>query len=314
MGAGEEGLAEELEKLVQLGILRERPGGDRFAFVQDEVRARIYQSLTASRLRVLHRKIAEAMQRAFPEPPPESLAELGRHYFLGKVPERSMEFNRKAAEIARQNDAPEDAAHYLERVRLDLRAVPGDHVRDEAELAFELGELYYSTGDVRSADRLFAEALDRAGSDLRLRARILMGRAEIAREALDPDAAVKGARQARELFAQSDDVSGMASVHRILGRIAFQRGAYREAMDEGILALDLLQPGGDPRVLGRLCIDIGDAFSMLGPEVVDEAVVWYDRAVQRLSEVSDWVEVARAHVQRGTVLGPDRKSTRLNSS
>lgn len=312
-GIADEALAEELERLVALGILRERPGGERFSFVHDEVRARIYQSLTASRLRVLHRKIAEAMARAFPEPPPEAIAELGRHFFLGKVPEKALVYNRRAAEMAQANDSPEEAAHLLERVRLDLKAVPGDHVRDEAELALRLGELYYSTGETKAADRLFVEALEKAGGDIRLRARILLGRAEVAREALDADAAVRGARDARELFARSGDVSGLASVHRILGRIAYQRGAYREAMDEGIRALDLLQPGGDPRVLGRLCIDIGDAFSMLGSEIADEAVTWYDRAVQRLGDVGDWAEVARAHVNRGQVLAPDRPADALDA-
>ena len=50
------------------------------------MRAAIYQSLTASRLRVLHRKVAEAMEHLHPEIPDEVVSELGRHYFLGKVP------------------------------------------------------------------------------------------------------------------------------------------------------------------------------------------------------------------------------------
>lgn len=303
MGVDEEGLAEELEGLVRAGVLRERPGGDRFSFVHDELRARIYQGLTASRLRVLHRKIAEAMERAYPEPPAEAIAELGRHYFLGKVPERSLTYNRRAAEIARENDTPEEAAHFLERARIDLKATPGDHDRAEVELARELGDLYYSMGDIRSADRLYAEALQKTGTDVGLRARLLLGRAEVARDSLRTDDALKGAKEARELFSQSGDVVGLASVHRVLGRIAFHRGAYREALDEGIRALDLLQPAGDGRVLGRLCIDIGNAFSMLGPEMVEEAVEWYARAVDRLSEAGDWAEVARAYLNRGTAVG-----------
>lgn len=303
MGVDEEGLAEELEGLVRAGVLRERPGGDRFSFIHDELRARMYQGLTASRLRVLHRKIAEAMERAYPEPPPEAIAELGRHYFLGKVPEKSLTYNRRAAAIARENDAPEEAAHFLERVRIDLKSTPGDHDRAEVELASELGDLYYSMGDVRSADRLYLEALQKTGTDVRLRARLLLGRAEVARDSLRADDAVRGAKEARELFSKSGDVIGLASVHRVLGRVAYHRGAYREALDEGIRALDLLQPGGDGRVLGRLCIDIGNAFSMLGPEMVEEAVDWYARAVDRLSEAGDWAEVARAHLNRGTVLG-----------
>lgn len=303
MGVDEEGLAEELEGLVRGGVLRERPGGDRFSFVHDELRARIYQGLTASRLRVLHRKIAEAMERAYPEPPPEAIAELGRHYFLGKVPEKALVYNRRAAAIARENDAPEEAAHFLERVRIDLRASPGDQQRAEVELASELGDLYYSMGDIHSADRLYAEALQKTGADVGLRARLLLGRAEVARDSLRTDDALRGAKEARELFAQAGNVVGLASVHRVLGRVAYHRGAYQEALDEGIQALDLLRPGGDARVLGRLCIDIGNAFAMLGPEMVEEAVDWYARAVDRLSEAGDWAEVARAHLHRGSVLG-----------
>jgi tetratricopeptide (TPR) repeat protein len=313
MGAPDEQLAEDLERLVQAGVLRERPGGDRFLFVDDEVRAQIYQTLTASRLRVLHRKIAEAMERAYPTPSPEVLGELGRHFFLGKVPDRSIRYNRQAADAARGHGSPEEAAHFLERARVDLRTLAGDHARDEGEVAHALGDLYYTMGDVRAADRLYAEALERAGDDPARRARLLVARAEVAREEFDTDAALASARQARELFARSGDVSGLASVHRILGRIAYHRGAYREALDEGIRALDLLQPSGDPKVLGRLCIDIGNAFSMLGPATAEDALEWYDRAIPRLSEAGDWAEVARAHLNKGTVLGQRSPRAGLDS-
>ncbi len=313
MAAEEESLAEDLERLVQSGILRERPGGEWFSFVQDELRARIYQELTASRLRVLHRKIAEALERGYPQPTAEVVGELGRHYFLGKVPEKSVLFNRRAAETAQANEEPEEAAHYLERARVDLKAIPGDHALEEVELASRLGDLYYSMGDVHAADRLYEEALARTGSDLRLRARLLVARAEVARDMLDTDGAAEKAREARELFARSGDVTGLASVHRILGRIAYHRGAYREALDEGIRALDLLQPSGDARVLGRLCIDIGNAFSMLGPEMAGEAIEWYQRAVQRLTEVGDWAELARATLNLGTVIGLTRPAEGLET-
>ena len=142
MEQDEERLAEQLERLAHLGILRERVGGDRFSFTQDDTRARIYQSLTASRLRVLHRKIADAMARLYPKPPPEILPELGRHYFLGKVPDKSFAFNRQAAALAREDDQPETAAHHLERARIDLRSLPGNQTAEEAALDAELGDLY----------------------------------------------------------------------------------------------------------------------------------------------------------------------------
>jgi tetratricopeptide (TPR) repeat protein len=307
MDTDEELLAEQLERLTHLGILRERVGGDRFGFTHDDTRARIYQSLTASRLRVLHRKIAEAMERLYPEAPQEILAELGRHFFLGKVADKSFDYNRQAAQQAREDDQPEAAAHHLERARIDLHSLPGNQTAAEASLDAELGDLYFSMGDIRSADRLYGEGLELVGpDDHRMRARLLLARAEIARGDLNGTAAVVGARQARELFSQTGDVAGIASVHRILGRVAQQRGAYREALDEGMAALDLLQQSKDPRLLGRLCIDIGDAFSHLDAEVRDESVLWFERAIDRLTEVSDWVEVARAHLHLGEFIGETR--------
>lgn len=307
MGAREEELAELLERLVHEGLLRERPGGERFAFVQDELRARVYQTLTASRLRVLHRKVAEAMERLYPDPPPEALAELGRHYFLGKVPERSYVYNRRASEVSIANGQPEEAAHQLERARIDVKGLAGDHARDIIDIGAALGDLYYATGDVRLADRLYAEALERVpAEDRRLQARLHLARAEVARELLDAEGARSSARKAHELYSREGDLVGVASVHRILGRVAFHGGAYREALDEAIQALDLLQQGNDVRTMGRLCVDIGNAFAMLGPEVEEESAAWYQRAIDRLGEAGDWAEVARAYLNLASLIGQNR--------
>jgi tetratricopeptide (TPR) repeat protein len=312
MGAPEEELAEQVERLVHFGILRERVGGDRFGFVQEELRARLYKSLTASRLRVLHRKIAEAMERLYPDPPSEIVPELGRHFFLGKVPQKSYEYNRKAADLARMDDTPDVAAHYLERARVDLRSLPGDQARDEAHLAEELGDLYYSMGDVQSADRLYTEALEPGDQvDSRLKARLILARAEVARENLDAEGAARGAAQARALFESVGDRLGVASVHRLLARIAFAHGTYREALDESMQALEILSETRDVRILGRLCIDIGNSFSMLGPDVREEAIQWYQRAIDRLREVGDWPEISRAYHNLAIAVGETRPAEGL---
>src|SRR5271157_6137682 len=147
LGIEEEVLAEQIERLVHQGVLVERTGGDRFAFVEEEFRARIYRSLTESRLRVLHRKIGEVLERTNPHPNLAVLTELGRHYFLGKVPAKSYEYNRRAAEAARTAGEPEVATHHLERVLLDLASLPGDHWSEQAQVAEALGSLYYTLGN-----------------------------------------------------------------------------------------------------------------------------------------------------------------------
>ncbi len=304
MAVEEEVLAERVESLVHGGILVERPGGEWFAFVEEEFRARVYRSLTESRLRVLHRKIAEALERLYPDPPSEVLAELGRHFFLGKVPAKSYTYNRKAATVARAADEPEAAANHLERVLLDLAALGNDRRRERAEVAEALGELYYSIGNFSAADRAFGEAIEWVGADeIRIRARLLLARAEVARENLDVETAFQGALAAQKLFEKSEDHLGIAQTYRLLGRLEFQRGAYRAALDESMRALDQLGEVRDPRFLGRLSIDIGNSFALLGPEVRPVAIEWFERAVERLREVGDWAELARAYHNLGAVVG-----------
>jgi tetratricopeptide (TPR) repeat protein len=313
MGIDEEALAEQLEHLVHEGILTERAGGDRFAFAEESFRARIYRSLTESRMRVLHRKVAEAMERAYPDPPLEIVAELGRHFFLGKVGEKSRSYNRRASDAARASDDPESAAHYLERVEIDLAALPDDHRRELAEIDSVLGELYFATGNFPAADRFFTNALGRLGADEpRIRGEVLLARAEIARENLDVDAATRQALEAQALFEQVGDRLGRAQTFRLLGRLDFQKGSYREALDESMRALDALGESKDSRLLGRLAIDIGNSFALLGPEVRDEAVHWYERAIKRLEAVGDWVELSRAFHNLGVLVGETRPQDGLD--
>jgi tetratricopeptide (TPR) repeat protein len=307
MGIEEEVLAEDIERLVHRGVLVERTGGERFGFAEGEFRARIYRSLTESRLRVLHRKIAEVMERMYPNPTLPVLTELGRHYFLGKVPARSYEYNRRAASAARAAGEPQLAAHHLERVLLDLASLPGDHRVEQAEVAEALGDLDLSLGSYHDADLRFTEALERLGDGPpQVRAHLLLSRAEVARESLEQDTAVARSLEALKLFEEAGDRLGEANAHRVLARVAFRRGAYRESLEECLQAVNLLGTTNDPRPWGGLSIDLGNAFASLGPDVRDVAIAWYERAVERLLRASDWGELSRAYLNLGVTIGESR--------
>ena len=307
MGADEESLAEHLEELVRLGFLRERAGGGRFAFVEEEDRGAVYRSMTESRLRVLHRKIAESLERGNPDPSDAVIAELGRHYFLGKVFEKSYTFNRRAADAARMAHQPAIATHHLERALIDLDNLGEGRGAERAEIAETLGDLAFSMGSFQAADRHYRIALAAVEHEQpRIRARLLLARAEVARESLEAEAAIEGAREALRLFQSDPDPYGEAQAYRILGRVAFQRGRYRESLDETMKALEALPPGADPTSLGRLSIDLGNTFTLLGDEVRPVAVEWYQRAVERLRAARNWAELARALHNLGNAVGEDR--------
>lgn len=307
MGLDEEALAEQLEGLVRRGILRELAGGERFSFTEEGFRAAIYRSLTESRLRVLHRKIAEVIERSSPDPSPAILSELGRHYFLGKVPAKSYEYNRRAAALARGSGDTDLAIHHFERAAVDLAALGGDRRAERAEIAEALGDLHFASSRFRAADRYYEEALGQIeGEQPRIRARLLLARAEIARENLDAGTAIAGAGRALSQFEAANDPVGVAQTYRLLGRVSFQQGDYREALDQSMRALEILPRGCDPKVSGQLAIDIGNAFAMLGEEVRPVAIEWYERAVDRLRECRDTIDLTRALHNLGVTVGEVR--------
>ncbi len=312
LGLDEETLVEAVERLVARGVLREVSGGDRFTFIDDERRVQIYRSLTQSRLRIVHRKLAEAMELRHPSPSSEIVAELGRHYFLGRVPEKSYAFNLEAADRAEEAGRTELAVLHLERVRLDRPNVRRLSPETDGRLAERLGRLYYALGDLRAAARLFAEGFDATPpEDLARQAELWIARAQVARDLRDTQTAVAGVRKAEALYETLDSAPGLALVHRTLARVAFDRGRYREALEEGMIALDLLSEANDPRTIGLLSVELGNAFQRLGPEVWEEAVEWYDRAIGRLKEAGESGAVAEAYRERGRTLAPHRPDEAL---
>ncbi|EQD33917.1 hypothetical protein B1B_17353, partial [mine drainage metagenome] len=276
-------LADSLERLVRRGVLWQRPGGERFGFAEEELRGRVYRSLTDSRRRVLHRKIAEALEALPADGTGRPATELGRHFFLGKVPEKSLAYNRRAADEARAAEEPERAIHLYERVLLEIEHLPGDHRRERAEVCELLGDLLFAVGNYRGADRRYLEALETASTtDPNLTARLLLARAEIAREGLELAAAARGALEARQLFESSGDAVGVAETHRLLGRLAFARGEYTESLEENMRSLERLEGHRDPHLMGLLSIDLGNSFALQGADGRPVAIEWYHHAIDCL--------------------------------
>lgn len=305
-GKGEEELAEELERLVHRGILRERQPPGRYRFARDRLRGGLYAGLTESRARVIHTNVARALERLYPQgPPPELLGEFGRHAFLAKLHEASLRYNREAGRHARRLFALENAAHHYERARMDLRALPEGRGEEEGQLLLEMGEVYAALGEEPRADRLFVEGLERTpGSARRLRAYLLLARAELARGAGPPELLPELCREALALFEEAGDRPGQARVHRLLGRQASARGDHRTALVEGELAVRLLDPEGDRREYARALVDLGNA-QALKPfgAGTREAIASFRRALAILEELEDLRELARACNNIGVTLG-----------
>jgi tetratricopeptide (TPR) repeat protein len=305
-GMDEEALAEVLEDLVHRGVLKEFPGGDLYAFVLQSLMVEAYLSISSTRQRLIHRRIAEAYEHLHPEPPPEVVPLLGRHFHLGGVHDRSILYNRYSARLATHAFSPDLATYHLGLVREDLSSLSGDHRLEEADVLRELGDLSRAVGDSSRADDLYAESLSKLpGSESTLRALTLISRA---------DATLRLGKlgQTRQLCSEAIGLleavghkKGLALAHRTLGRVAFKEGRVGLYKKEIEKTLDLLDQEKDRKEVARCFADLGNVFTSSDDAHDQEVGIgYYRKAIETFEALEEYRESAKARNNLALTLVP----------
>ena len=135
-----------------VGLIRAVQGSDgEFAFVHALTREAVVGKMTASRLRVMHARAAEALAgRADPSVVPR----LANHYLLAHVlgyHEQALHHARDAARIAEHSLAYEDAANWYERAA----SLPELSVTDRARLILGAAANHVRAGDFARARAMY---------------------------------------------------------------------------------------------------------------------------------------------------------------
>jgi len=160
-GEDEERLTEIVDRLVGRGLLLETPG-ERLLFASDRVRSELYDRLTETRRRLLHRRVGAALE-ATGTADAATIYVLARHYHLGRVDEKALRYNRAAAEIAAAAHAPEEARRLLEHALESFRHLTPDDWAGETDLVLELAQQMDFAGEYHAAEALLRRHLGRSG-------------------------------------------------------------------------------------------------------------------------------------------------------
>ncbi|MFH2006359.1 MAG: diguanylate cyclase [bacterium] len=136
----------------------EARGAGAYGFVHHDVRETLIASMEPTETRMLHQRIADALDTA-PQDSSEYVYALARHYALGTV-ERNMrrvyETNVRAGQRALAEHAHEDAYSYLQLAESYAGPAGADQV---GELSEALGEICARTGRLAEAIRYFEATL-----------------------------------------------------------------------------------------------------------------------------------------------------------
>lgn len=127
----EDDLVGGLDELWRRRIVRDH--GATYDFAHDKIRQVAYQSVTPARRRVLHRRVAAALERMNADPGPQS-ARIAAHYEQAGDAERAIAWYRTAAKAAQLLHANARAVQLLDRALELLESLPESTERLRLEL------------------------------------------------------------------------------------------------------------------------------------------------------------------------------------
>jgi DNA-binding SARP family transcriptional activator len=120
---GEDILVRALDELWQRRIVCEQ-GADGYDFSHDKLRQAAYAGLSTARQRLLHRRVAQALEIVYASDLDAVSARVAAHYERAGQPEQAILYYQRAAEMARRIYAAEEAVRYYRRALALLETAP----------------------------------------------------------------------------------------------------------------------------------------------------------------------------------------------
>ncbi len=144
--ADEDAAVRALDELWQRRIVREQ-GTNLYDFTHDKLREVAYDDISAPQRRLLHRRIAQALEVARAGDLDAVSGRIASHYERAGLAAQAIPYYQRAAEVARSVYANADAITFLSRALALLEDLPGGVQRDtrELRLLLALAPLYRIT-------------------------------------------------------------------------------------------------------------------------------------------------------------------------
>ncbi|MGP8077162.1 MAG: ATP-binding protein [Thermoplasmata archaeon] len=295
-GVEEERLSEALDRLVLAGLLREK-GEEVYEFVSEALRASVYAELTETRRRILHHRVATALEgRAG-----TGNFELARQFYLGRDYPKTVEYNLRAAEAATRSFAFDAALSHLARA-LEAERRRSDHdTRREIRLLTEYGRLLHETGDLVRSEEVLTEAVDLARTEGTHELELGRALLALAWSRLDRglySAVEPLAKEAIALLERVGTPRDLLSGHRVLGNVYWRVVDLPQAVVHQRIALEIAEREGTPIERGHALVDMANTLQPQGRESLEVALGMYARAAELFATADDPSARARVLMDR----------------
>ena len=126
-----------LDELWHKRIVREH-GANSYDFTHDKLREVAYAEISAPQRRMLHRRVAQALEAMHAEDLDPVSGQIASHYERAGMIEQALPYYQRAAAVAQRVYANEDAISLLSRSLELLELLPAGSKRDKQELSLQL--------------------------------------------------------------------------------------------------------------------------------------------------------------------------------
>jgi ATP/maltotriose-dependent transcriptional regulator MalT len=231
LGMSELELLEVLEQLVAHQLLREDriEHKDSYSFPHALMQEAVYESLISRRRRLLHRRVAQVLEKRVGRTP-SRLDELAFHFRIGGDHEKAWYYAKLAGDEAVRLRAWDDAAAHYENAVASL-----EEMSDESERAADLLERLAGVAWRRSksaAGRQYTEEalrIRRALGHNEETARLLRRVASLSIEDGDTERAGEALDEALRLLGNTSHSTQLSAIYDDLGRLSLARGEMDRA-------------------------------------------------------------------------------------
>ena len=246
LGMSEEALLGVIEQLVAHQLLREdRTGdGEQYTFPHALMQEALYESVIARRRRLLHRQVADVIERRGAPRTSTRMEQLAYHFRLGGDHTKAYEYSVLAGDEAVRLRAWDDAQSHYEHGLESLEEL-GDGGARSSPLLEKLADVAWRQSRPVIARQYIEEALRlrRALSQEEETARLLRRLAALRLEEGEEEGAARDLDEALRILSKTPQSPELGPVFDDLGRMSLSSGDLRGA--EELLLRGLARPGAE---------------------------------------------------------------------
>ncbi|MEW6069775.1 MAG: tetratricopeptide repeat protein [Candidatus Thermoplasmatota archaeon] len=297
LGYKEEKLADLLEKIIMLGLLKEN---EELKFDHGVTQESIYNEIPKFKRAIIHKKLGFATEELYSRELDKVAPILAYHFSEGKVYDKAYLYGITAGDKARKLFSLSEAIKYYELALKALKSMTANKP-ELLTVLNKLCEVSIIAGRWEDALKYMNElsSLSREFGEHSLRAFSYMRIGEIYSNKSQWDEAFEAYKLALEILKKLKDERGLAEIYRGFGLVHRRKGEYEKAVEYYKKSIEFAEKLDAKALVASLYVDLGLVYKVTGE--LELAIDYTKKSLAILEKLEELYELARTYNSLGTI-------------